>query len=77
MKQEIFDKDGNKLELVDLIYGFMKAEAEKLNKDIEDIYMGVDRGLKNNYLEIIELCDNGYDAVYPNDLKDIVVGDSK
>ena len=64
MKQEIFDKDGNKLELADLIYDFMKDVADKSNTDIEDVVIGVYTNHKNttNFIESYELVDNGYDG---------------
>jgi deoxyribose-phosphate aldolase len=65
--EEIFDKEGNALSVSDLIYNFIKESAEKSNKDIEDIYVGVDIGFPKGktpvWIYTTESIDNGYDAV--------------
>ena len=65
-KLEIFDKDGKPLHIADVIYSFIKYSAEKSNKNIEDVFVGVDVGFpkdKNTWVYTTESVDNGYDAI--------------
>jgi len=63
---EIFDKDGTALHVADIVYSFIKDSAEKANKDIEDVYVGVAIGIGHGktpiWIETVESVDNGYDA---------------
>ena len=63
--RDIFDKEGNKLDVPTVIYDFIKENADRSKKDIEDVYIGVDIGLhkNNHWLVFVEVVDNGYDAV--------------
>ena len=63
---EIFDKDGKVLHIADVIYSFIKDCAERSDKDIEDVYVGVDVGFPKGtpiWIHTVESCDNGYDAI--------------
>ncbi|MGD9697522.1 hypothetical protein [Acinetobacter sp.] len=68
---EIFDKDGKALHIADVIYSFIKDSAEKSNKDIEDVYVGVDVGSPKGktpvWIYTTERVDNGYDAIDLNE----------
>ena len=67
---EIFDKDGKVLHIADVIYSFIKDSAERSNKDIEDVYVGVDVGFpkgKPTWIYTTESVDNGYDAIDLNE----------
>jgi hypothetical protein len=65
---EIFDKDGNALNLGDIIYSFIKDMAIKHKKEIEDVYIGLDNSKWNKHkgpsIYMVELKDNSYDAKY-------------
>ena len=71
---EIFDKDGNVLDITNIIYGFIKDRAEKNNKDIEDVYVGVEIGFPRGSISIhtVECVENGYDAVVLNNFGDSI-----
>ena len=58
---EIFDKEGNKLEMADAIYSFLKDKAEESGKDIEDLYVSA-YTFKDTWIETFEATDNGYDG---------------
>jgi hypothetical protein len=63
---EIFDKDGKQLNIADVIYGFIEERAKISNKDIEDVFIGVDVGFpkgKPIWIYTTESVDNGYDAI--------------
>ena len=67
---EIFDKNGKALHIADVIYSFIKNSAERSNKDIEDVYVGVDVGFpkgKPIWIYTTESVDNGYDAIDLNE----------
>ena len=63
---EIFDKDGNKLNVADVIYEFINDTATKHGKSIEDVFIGVDVGFPKGtpiWVHTVESVDNGYDAL--------------
>jgi len=64
---EIFDKEGNSLNIADVIYSFIKDRAENNRKDIEDVYVGIDVGFPKGktpiWIYTVESKDNGYDAI--------------
>jgi hypothetical protein len=67
---EIFDKNGKALHIADVIYSFIKDSAERSNKDIEDVYVGVDIGFPKGtpiWIYTTESVDNGYDAIDLNE----------
>ena len=67
---EIFDKNGKALHIADIIYSFIKDRAERSNKDIEDVYVGVDIGFPKGtpiWIYTTESVDNGYDAIDLNE----------
>lgn len=67
---EIFDKNGKALHIADVIYSFIKDSAERSNKDIEDVYIGVDIGFPKGtpiWIYTTESVDNGYDAIDLNE----------
>ena len=67
---EIFDKNGNAIHIADVIYSFIKDSAERSNKDIEDVYVGVDIGFPKGTpicIYTTESVDNGYDAIDLNE----------
>jgi hypothetical protein len=67
---EIFDKNGKALHIADVIYSFIKDSAERSNKDIEDVYVGVDVGFPKGtpiWIYTTESVDNGYDAIDLNE----------
>lgn len=67
---EIFDKDGKALHIADVIYSFIKDNAERSSKDIEDVYVGVDVGFPKGtpvWIHTVESVDNGYDAIDLNE----------
>ncbi len=67
---EIFDKDGKALHIADVIYSFIKDNAERSGKDIQDIYVGVDVGFPKGtpiWIYTVESVDNGYDAIDLNE----------
>ena len=62
---KIFDSNGNPLDIADVIYSFIKDSAEKSNRDIQDVYVGVDVGFPKGtpiWIYTTERVDNGYDA---------------
>jgi len=63
---EIFDKNGKPLELGDVIHAFIMNMATKYNKDIENVYLGVDNSKWNKHkspsIYMVEVLDNGYDS---------------
>ena len=66
----IFDKNGKALHIADVIYSFIKDSAERSNKDIEDVYVGVDIGFPKGtpiWIYTTESVDNGYDAIDLNE----------
>jgi hypothetical protein len=72
---EIFDKDGNKLHIADVIYSFIKDRAEKGKKDIEDVFVGVDVGFPKGtpiWIYTTESVDNGYDGIELNGFGDMI-----
>jgi hypothetical protein len=67
---EIFDKDGNALHIADVIYSFIKDNAERSSKNIEDVYVGVDVGFPKGtpiWVHTVESVANGYDAIDLNE----------
>lgn len=62
---EIFDKDGKALNIVDIVYNYIKDKAEKANKNIEDVYISA-YTFENTWIEIFEAVDNGYDGIELN-----------
>ena len=65
MSKEIFDKEGNKLNIADIMYDFIKERAESNKKDIRDICVRVDIGFPAGtpiWITTAESVDNGYDA---------------
>lgn len=69
-KLEIFDKNGNALDIADVIYSFIKDRADKHNKDIEDVYIGFDNSHWNKHkapsIYTVEITCNS------NDGKDVI-----
>ena len=59
----IFDKDGNKLNVADVIYTFIDDVADKNNKHIDDVYIGADGG-KFKCISTYEEIDGEYDDSY-------------
>lgn len=63
---QIFDKNGKVLNIADVMYSFIKNMAEEHNKDVEDVYVGVEVGSskdKPTWIHIAESVYNGCDAV--------------
>ena len=62
-----FDKDGNELDIAEVIYNFIQDRAEESRKDIEDIFVGVDIGFPKGktpiWIHTVESVDNGYDGI--------------
>jgi hypothetical protein len=63
---ELFDKNGNKISITNVIHLYLETKAIKYNKDIEDIYIGFD-GSKWNVnkapsIYTVEVSDNSYDG---------------
>ena len=58
----IYDKDGNVLQVVDVVYGFIKAMASEASKDIDDVYIAVYE-YNDTWIEMYEARDNGYDGL--------------
>lgn len=53
---EIFDKDGNTLHIASVISRFLFKQAEKHNKDVEDLIIGLERDDGCNKLQLLD-CD--------------------
>ena len=68
---DIFDKDGNKLGIADIIYAFIKDKAEKNNKCLDDVYVGADGGKFkiSTYEEMDGEYDNSYLESFGEDLE--------
>jgi hypothetical protein len=58
---KIFDENGKELNIANVIYRYIKANAEAANINIEDVYVGVYQ-FKKTWIECYEAVDNGYDA---------------
>lgn len=73
---EIFDKNGNPLNVADVIYGFIKGRAEGNKIDIEDVYIGVDVGFPEGkapiWISTYQSVDTGYDSMNLNEFGDPV-----
>lgn len=72
---QIFDKNGNALNVADVIYGFIKDRAKKAKKDIEDVFVGVDVGFpkgKPIWVYTTESVNNGYDGIDLNEFGDSI-----
>jgi hypothetical protein len=71
---EIFDKDGKALHIADVIYSFIKERAKSHNKDLEDVYVGIDDGHWNKHkstsIYTVEVTDNSYDGKDVNSFGD-------
>jgi hypothetical protein len=53
---EIFDKDGKALHIASVISRFLFKQAEKHNKDVEDLIIGLERDDCCNKLQLLD-CD--------------------
>jgi hypothetical protein len=53
---EIFDKDGKALHIASVISRFLFKQAEKHNKDVEDLIIGLERDDGCNKLQLLD-CD--------------------
>ena len=63
---ELFDKNGNRVNIANVIYLYLEAKSIKHNKNIEDIYVGFDNSNWNvnkaPSIYTVEVLDNSYDG---------------
>ena len=63
---ELFDKNGNRVNIANVIYLYLEAKSIKHNKNIEDIYVGFDNSNWNvnkaPSIYTVEVFDNSYDG---------------
>ena len=63
---ELFDKNGNRVNIANVIYLYLEAKSIKHNKNIEDIYVGFDNSNWNvnkaPSIYTVEDLDNSYDG---------------
>lgn len=57
---KIFDENGKQLNIGDVICSFILDKAKKLNRDVEDIAVGID--IRYKTIDVLYLYDNGYDS---------------
>lgn len=66
----IFDKDGNPLDITKVVYSFIEDLAIKHRIDEEDINISI---YNDKYLSVFTLKDNGYDGLYIKEIEDIKI----
>lgn len=57
---KIFDENGKSLHIGDVICSFILSKAKILNRDAEEIAVGIDKSAKT--IDVIYLVANSYDA---------------